>query len=335
MSKKANLIISLIIGIIIFGAILAHLGPESIKLIYKNINPFYLVLFGIFTTSVLFFNTWRIQIILSAHGAKAPFWSLLKQHIAGFAVSYTTPSVRVGGEPLKAYMLKKENDIDYKTGSSAIIIDKFVEFLGSFVVGMIGLCLILFLPNVDKSLKLLLALFMLICFIVLVFVYYFSIKGKGPFTYFFNLLRFYKIKKLKNFSSIILEVEEKMGNFFIHHKKEFFWSSFIYFLFGIATYYEFKFLLMAFGVHASPTEIIMSIVVWGIINFVPVPAGLGFQEASQTGLFEILMGSGEIGLALTLLERVRSLFFVSLGFALISHFSGKTILKKFEEEKLT
>jgi glycosyltransferase 2 family protein len=331
MSKKINLIISLVIGIIIFGAIISHLGPESIMLVYDNINPIYFIPFLFFTTAVLFFNAWRLQIILSAYGKKVPFFSLLKQHIAGFAVSYTTPSVRVGGEPLKAYMLKKENDIDLKTGSSAIIIDKFVEFFGSFGVGMVGLVLILFLPDIDISLKILLGIFMIICFTVLLFVYYFSIKGKGPFTYFFNLLRFYKLKKLKGFSSVLLEVEEKMGDFFINHKKEFFWSSFMYFLFGLSTYFEFKFLLMTFGIDASLTAIIMSIVVWGVMNFVPVPAGLGFHEASQTGLFEILMGSGEIGLAFTLLERLRSLFIVSIGFAIISHFSGKTILKKYEQ----
>ncbi len=86
--------------------------------------------------------TMRLKVTLDSFGKKVSLPRFIKQAIAGFSVSYITPASRFGGEPVRIYMLKKESGIDYETSTSAIILDKFVEILGSALYGVIGLFLL-------------------------------------------------------------------------------------------------------------------------------------------------------------------------------------------------
>jgi uncharacterized membrane protein YbhN (UPF0104 family) len=90
---------------------------------------------------------------------------------------------------------------------------------------------------------------------------------------------------------------------------------------------EFKFLFLSFGVNVSIVEIILTIVMMGIVNFIPVPAALGFLEAGQAGLYTLLKSSASIGLAFSLVIRLRNILVTVIGFSIISHFSGKQIIE--------
>ena len=96
---------------------------------------------------------------------------------------------------------------------------------------------------------------------------------------------------------------------------------------------EFKFLLLGLGINASLVVIILALTVLGLVYFIPIPAGLGFLEAGQTGLFYALKGEGSIGFVLSLITRIRNLIFVAIGFSLIAYFSGGVVEKKLKGRK--
>jgi hypothetical protein len=330
LKKRLNLIISLIVGLVIFGFFLWKVGLEALMLIYENINFYYLTLYIIMTFTTFLFIAGRWQVILRAYGKKAKkvtFLTLLRQSIAGYAVGYITPSVRLGGEPLRAYMLKKEADIDLRTGSTSIILDKFVELAGTTLFGVLGLILLMYVKGIPFWFKFLLFVLIVFTFLLLATIYYRTVTGKGSFSSLFNLLRLYKISKIENFVKTLEDVEIKLEKFFKNHKKEFMISFFFYFLYGLAVILEMKYLLLSFGISANLTSIILALTLIGLVNFIPVPAALGFLEAGQSSLFYILKGEGSIGFALSIMIRLRNLFFTAVGFALISYFSGNQVRK--------
>jgi len=226
--KRITSIISLIVGIIIFGIILWFIGPESLLLISKQAKPIYFIHYAILATLVMCGLSYKLKYILKTHKQNIPFLKSLKYTLAGFAVSYVTPSARLGGEPLKAYMMHKECKVPYKIGGSSVVIDKFVELSFAVIVAIVGLFLLFLIPGVSTSIKVILFSAILIATALLFFIYYWTIKGKGPFTRLFNLLRFYKFKRFKKASRLIKDVEERMEKFFNHHKKEFIISFLIY-----------------------------------------------------------------------------------------------------------
>ena len=101
----------------------------------------YMWLYIIFTLVSLLPLVWRWQAILKGYNEHVGFFKLLRMQLAGYAVSFFTPSSRIGGEPLKIYMLKKECDINYRTGTASIVLDKYMEYLGSLTFGLLGVIL--------------------------------------------------------------------------------------------------------------------------------------------------------------------------------------------------
>ncbi len=330
--SKLNFLISFLAGFFIFFIFLYKTGGEAILLLLNKINFFYLFIYLILTSSFFIFAALRWQVILNAYKdvreKKICFFRLLKQTIAGYAVAYITPSVRLGGEPLRAYMLKKEEGINLKTGASSIVIDKFVELAGTALFGVLGLILLLTIPGISLSLKIILLCLILFTFIFLFVIYYRTVLGKGVFSSLFDL---FNSGSLDQFINAVKGMEKKMEEFFKNYKKRFFLSFMFYFAYGLTAVIEMKFLFLSFGVNASIFEIALSLIILGLVNFIPVPAALGFLEAGQSSLFEILQGQGSVGFALSLLLRARSLIFVGLGFGLISYFSGKEVRKKVKE----
>lgn len=328
MKKQVNLAISIIIGIIIFGYVLSRVGIENIAKVLKSINLFYLLLYFVFTSCEPFAAALRWRMIIKAYNKKTSFFMLVRQTIACFAISYLTPCAKIGGEPLKAFMFKKEAKVDMRTSATTVIIDKFIEFAGSILFGIIGLGLIVYTPRFSMPTKIILGFLVALSIAILFWFYYGIISKKGAFSYLFNLFRLNKRKKLKKFGESLISVENKIERFFVHHKKEFWLACLFYFPYGIALIFATKFLLLGFGFNASLKMIILVLIVLGIANFIPVPAALGVLEAGQSSLFSITQKNASLGFAFSLIERLRNILFVALGLGIISHFSGKQLVKK-------
>ncbi|MBU2504124.1 MAG: flippase-like domain-containing protein [Nanoarchaeota archaeon] len=323
MKHKLNIILSLIVGLGIFGFFLYHVGVGSVFSIFLNIRPIYLGLYFVFTTLTFFPTAWRWGIILKAYGKRVPLRFLMKYTIAGYSISYLTPSAKVGGEPLRAYMLSKERGVDIKLASSSVIIEKFVELAGSAIFGVVGLVLFFSLPGVSLWLKLILGIALTIAFLLLIIVYHRSVTGKGSFSSLFLTFRLDRIAKWKSFVKVIRDVETHMKDFFVKQKKAFMLSFFTYLIYAVLVVFEYKFLLLGLGFNESIRTVILALIVAGFAGFIPVPASLGFLEAGQSTLFSAIKGAGSIGFALSLLVRLRALIFVALGFSFITYFSGK------------
>ncbi len=327
--KRLTTIISWLVGILVFGVIIWFLGPESLRKAYEQSQPIFLIPYLIFALFGISFLAIKLKFILKTYKYKVPFLDVLRYTVAGFAVSHVTPSARVGGEPLKTYMMHKEHKVPLKTGGSSVVIDKFIELLGIGLVSLVGFFLLFLVPGVGTKTKVILFTLIIICFLLLFFIYYWTIKGKGPFTTLFNFLRFYKFRRFKKSLNLIKDIEERMEKFFKYHKKEFILSFLIYCIVIVFGILEFKFLLLALGINGSLMEIILIHIVFGIASFIPVPAGLGFQEGGSSGLFALLKKGVGLGLIFSLIVRIRNLIVTGIGFMIITNFSSKEIMKKY------
>lgn len=331
MFKKKDLNRKLVFGFIVIfglslmGVLLYQFGTEALQLIKLNINFSYFFLFIFFTMLIFVPYTMRLKVIIDSYGKKVPLLKLIKQTMAGFAVSYVTPASRLGGEPVRIYMLKKENDIGYPTATASVILDKFVEILGSALYGIVGLFFLVSLPGLPLYFKI---IFALMIFFILGLLFYFYQKSKKGDNIFSSLVKIFHLSKFIKFKDAVEEIDKKINYFFKKKKKVFLLSFMFYIISGILFLVQFKVLLLSIGVDASLGELILIINIWGLMNFVPVPGGVGFLEASQSGLFLLFRGSGVEGLAMTLLLRIGYLLVVIIGFFFLSHFGIKQFFQK-------
>lgn len=331
--KRLSSVISLFIGVGVFVFMFWTLGPESLSEIQGQANLIYLLPAAGLAIFSVFLQAFKLKAIIKTHGYKVSFLNCLKYNIASFAISYATPSARVGGEPLKAFMLKKEQGVPYKSGASSATIDKFVDLLGIGILIVVGLVMILFFPEISNNVKWVLFGIAVFSFLLLFFIYYYTIKGKGPFTTLFNLLRFYKIKKFNKFKNFIKQMEKKMENFFSNHNRTFFLAFVLYLGFLTAQVFEFRFILISLGLDVGIFEGVLALLVFGVAGFLPTPGGLGFQEAGHSGLFALLRDSSGVGLVFSLIVRARFMIQAGIGFTIISQFSSSEAIKSFGSKK--
>ncbi|MEX0920206.1 MAG: lysylphosphatidylglycerol synthase transmembrane domain-containing protein [Candidatus Pacearchaeota archaeon] len=330
MRKKIISAVSLFVGLVIFGFILWKFGLDSFEEIVKNANPIYLLPFVAFALVSVSLQAFKLRLITKAHGYKMSFLKSLRYVLVGSAVANSTPSAKVGGEPVKAYMMKKEEGIPLKSGGSSVIIEKFVELVGVGLMAILTFILVFFVPKISFSLKVSLLVAIFFFFAIIFLIYSSTVRGKGPFFSLFNLFGFYKFKKFKRSKRFLKNVDRNMKIFFKLHKPRFWLALIIYFGFLASQIIEYKFILLSLGVDASFFELLLALVVFWIAGMIPVPGGIGFQEAGHSGLFSLLRGSAGLGLVFSLIIRFRYLIIIGIGFTILSHFGGKEILKKFE-----
>jgi hypothetical protein len=319
--------ISFFVGLVAFFYFLFKLGPGAIRQILANSNLFYIALFILFSFFYFLFSTLKSKIILNSYNKDVPFFMLMKQVIAGYAVSYITPSARVGGEPVRVYMLKKENNINMRTGSAVVLIDKFVELTGIVLFAIISLFFFIFSPEISRAAKIITGSFLFAVLLFLTIFYLRTISRRGSFSSAFNMLQLTKIKSIKHFFNFFREVEKKMGSFFIYHKHTFFNCFLLYFAWLFLNIIQMKFLLLGLGVDASLRVLIVSLAFLGIAELLPIPAALGTLEAGQFAVFSIFLGQGSLGFAVSLFLRADNFLFVALGFAFLSHFGWGEVEK--------
>lgn len=326
--KKGGLavILSLFIGVAFFIYFLFKLGPNALDII-KNVKISYVALFFLCTIILFFLMTLRHKIIIEAYKKKIKFFTLLRQCIAGYAVSYITPAARFGGEPIRVLMLKREAGIDYRTASASVLMDKFIEITGLVLFGFLGVVFFIFAPKISYPFKIFVAFSLIFIFLFLIFFYMRCIKNKGALSIIFNLFLLDRIPKLDRFIEFIKDVEKKMGYFFRHHKKQFVKAMIIYVIYLLLTIIQLKFLLLALGVNVSIVVIVVSLTFLGVAEVIPVPAALGFLEAGQSAVFSLFSKGGSLGFAVSIVLRISALIFISLGFVFLSHFGWKEIEK--------
>jgi uncharacterized membrane protein YbhN (UPF0104 family) len=205
-------------------------------------------------------------------------------------------------------------------------LDKYLEYVGSITFGIIGLILLYFTPEIPGIIKAWLIGLIFISVVLLSYFYYRLNSNRGLF---FNLLKPILTKhRFSKMSSNLKDVDSKLSDFLINHKKEFFISYLFYIMSALLFLVEFKFLLLIFGVSSTLLDVILIVTVIGISNLIPTPMSLGTLEAGQSGLFYILMNDPGIGLLLSLVHRARGMAISMVGFIIIFFFSGKGLLKR-------
>ena len=97
----------LIIGLIALVGIVLHIGLEPIFHAVSQLGPLPLVIILLPMIVVYGLEAWGWRLTLGTQAGKVGFLNLFAIRMAGETVNVTTPAAYMGGEPLKAYWLKR------------------------------------------------------------------------------------------------------------------------------------------------------------------------------------------------------------------------------------
>ena len=259
---------------------------------------------------------------------KLKIHQIFKIRIIGEAFNYVL--FQVGGEPIKAFLLKNNFNIRYKESIGSLILAKTIILFALIIFCFVGLVSIFYTnkfgAGFEKASVIGFTLFsILISLFFIVQRYKLTSKIHNAFK---NKLS----KKINIFFKHLEETEHKISEFYKKTKKDFFKILFLNlcnWFFGALELYTIFYLLnqkITF-LEAVAIETLVQLV-RAMLFF--IPSNLGTQEGVFVLAVNALKDSTPLGLAVAIIRRLREIIWISIG--LILGFNQKIDFNKIKNK---
>jgi uncharacterized protein (TIRG00374 family) len=258
---------------------------------------------------------WKVTLGPSAKAIS--FWRVCAIRTAGEAVNMTTPTAYVGGEPLKAYLLKKYN-VPMVEGLASVIIAKTTMTIAEVLFILLGISLAFWTVGAEGSSGQMVAAALLsvglLLFGIAAFVF---VQRRGLFTWLLDVLRKIGLRigyleareeKLRSLDRTILE-------FYTHNRPAFYSSTGFFFLGWMAEVLEVYVIISYLG---GPAMALSAISIGALSVFIKggtffIPGSLGAQDGGNLLLLKAFGYSDVTGITFALVRRFRELVWIGIG----------------------
>ena len=311
-------IIFLAIGILLFAWTLHSVGLKSLWLQIGTIGwritlvlAVYAVIFGL--------DTWGWHFSFPRKLAQSFRWhNLFGCRMAGEAVNYLTPFAALGGEPIKAKILKERHHVPWSDGLASLVIAKTSFVIGLALLILSGLGVVLWNSHLSERFKFVTAITAFFFTFLIGLFWILQQRGVARLGW-ATLRRWIPISPLQKISlSAGCRFDRKITDFYQVHQGRFLVSVIFHSLGWALGIVEVYLILRFLGVAVSWGEAWVIESLWQLVkasSFL-IPASLGTQEGGVL-LICTALGIGSVaGLALALVRRFRELVWTGLGLLL-------------------
>ena len=279
--------------------------------------------------------TLRWQILNNLADIDTSFKKLFPMILVGLAVNNITPSGRGGGEPVRAYILAKEDNYPMQETFATVVADRALDTFPFVVLAVITIIGMTFYFSFDLWLLIVMILAVIAIVALLAMFIYMSINpkfGKRVDGWIIKLVRrFYKknSEELENkIHAVILDFQNTM-KVVISSKKVTYYAlplSFVIWIFEILRVYI---VFLAFGATVSPIIIGEVFIIASLVGMVPLlPGGLGAVDGIMVVFYSVAGISASVSAAATVIERLISFWMATiLGMVILPHY-GSSILDR-------
>lgn len=307
-------LIFLIIGLVALVGIVLHIGLGPI---FHTVSQLGLLHFGfILLPMIVVYGLEALgwQLTLGAHARNVGFMRLFAIRMAGETVNVTTPTAYVGGEPLKAYLLKRYG-VPMVDGLASVITAKTTMTLAQVLFILLGLALAFWIMGDSGHYWTAMSVSVgVLAFGVGLFV---LLQRHGVGMGCLGILRTCGIRLafLEKREPQLQELDGTIRGFYTHHQQTFYAALTTFFLAWLTETLEVYAILYYLGV---TIDVWTSISIAALTVFIKggtffIPGSLGAQEGGYT-LLLMSFGYTEVtGITFALIRRLREILWILLG----------------------
>jgi uncharacterized protein (TIRG00374 family) len=294
-----------------------HIGPGNIYEAATRLGP--AALLAVLIPSVIMYSVeaygWKVVLGRVARGI--PFWRLLTIRTAGEVVNMTTPTAYLGGEPLKAYLLKRY-DVPMAEGAASVVIAKTTMTIAEAFYILTGIALAFWILGAGTSAgqtitAALLSVGLLVCSIT----GFILIQRRGLFSSILSLVKKLglRIRSLEAQEEHLRSIDRTIRNFYVHHRKAFYASMGVYFVGWMAESLEVFGIIYLLG---GSVTVLAALSIGALAVFIKggsffIPGSLGAQDAGNLLLLQTFGYNDVTGITFALLRRFRELVWIGIG----------------------
>ena len=260
---------------------------------------------------------------------------LLPMVLVGLAVNNITPSGRGGGEPVRAYILSREENYPMEETFATVVADRALDTFPFVILAVITIIGVSLYFELDSWLLVVMIVAVIAIVALLAVIIYMSINPKFGLRvdgWVIGLIRrFYKKNSEKleeKIHNVIADFQATMRNL-IYNKKVLYYAlplSFIIWIFEILRVY---FVFLAFGANVSPVIIGEVFIVASLVGMIPLlPGGLGAVDGIMILFYSAAGVTASISAAATVIERLISFWMATIIGLCILPYYGTSVLDK-------
>lgn len=331
MDKKTVLFLG--IGLLIMAVMLWFVGIDNIFDALKVANLSLIgvgILMQIFT---YYLYTLRWKILNDIADINAGILKLLPMTLVGLAVNNITPSGRGGGEPVRAYLLSREENYPMEETFAAVVADRALDTFPFVILAIISIAGSIFYFNFPLWLIITMILAVIVIVVLLIVIIYMCINpnfGKRVDGWIIGLVRrFYKKNspQLENKIHKVIKGFQDTMNLVVRNKNVMLYAlplSFIIWIFEISRVYV---VFLAFGAHISPIIIAEVFIIASLVGMIPLlPGGLGAVDGIMIAFYAVAGISTSVSAAATVIERLISFWMATIVGMIILLYYGSSVL---------
>lgn len=334
MDRKTVLLLG--ISILILLVMLWFVGIDQVIGALAVANVGIIVLALVTQIFTYFLYTLRWQILNKLVNMDVGIKKLLPMVLVGLAVNNITPSGRGGGEPVRAYLLSKEDDdYHFEQSFATVVADRALDTFPFVVLAAITIASMALFFNFDLWLLVVMVLAVIVIILVLIMIIYMCINpsfGKRVDGWIIGLVRrFYKknSEKLENQIHEAIEGFQDTMKIVISNKKGLVYTlglSFLIWFFEIVRVYL---VFLAFGANVNLIVIGEVFIVASLVGMIPLlPGGLGAVDGLMIVFYSAAGIPTSISAAATVIERLISFWMATIIGMVILPYYGSSVLDK-------
>lgn len=315
-----------LLGLLTLILLIWHIGPVRIFEATAALGPAALLVILLPSFLMYLVEAYGWRLTLGRHASQVSFWRLLVIRTAGELVNMTTPAAYVGGEPLKAYLLKR-HQVPMVEAAASVVLAKTTMTIAQVAFILLGIALGLWVLQTSSSAgRLVLAAVAGVGLLLFGTVLFIVVQRRGLFMGMLGLLRACRIRIpfLEEREHNLQSLDWAILNFYIDRRAGFFLSTGAFFLGWLAEALEVYAMLHYLG--ASP-DVLGAVAIAALSVFVKggtffIPGSLGAQEGGNLAILLAFGYPDVLGMAFALLRRLRELVWIAIGLVCLGAVGG-------------
>ncbi len=334
MDKKTIALLG--ISVLILVGILYFVGIDKVIEALKMANLHLIALAIGVQIFTYFLYTLRWKVLNNVAGIDVGFKKLLPMVLVGLAVNNITPSGRGGGEPVRAYLLYRENEeYTFDETFAAVVADRALDTFPFVVLAAVTIASMALFFDFDTGLLIVMVLSVIVILALLFALIYMCINldfGKRVEGWIIGLVRrFYK----KDTESLENTIHDSIVGFqhtmrvLMSDKKGLAYGLILSFLIWIFEILRVYIVFLAFGAKVNPIVVGEVFIVACLVGMIPLlPGGLGSIDILMIALYSAAGVPRSISATATFIERLISFWMATLiGMAILPYY-GSSVLDK-------
>jgi len=312
----------LLLGVALLAAVLAEIDVAEVAERALGIGWGLAVVLVIYLAAFVIDSfTWQLALIDVPLDATW-LYRTWKARMVGEAFNYVIPAGGMGGEPVKAVLLKKYYGIGYRQGTASLVLGKTVNMIAlvTFLAG--GFALMLGAPLLPPSYKVIagvgLAAVALGTFLFFVIQRLKITSVAGTW-----LSRWRYARRVEDWLHHVRDVDERLSSFYTTYRGRFAWAvalALVNWLLGVLEIY-YTMIFLGHPMTLAEAWIIEAVAQMVRTGTFFIPASIGAQEGAFLLVCGAMSGSPTLGVAVALIRRFREIVWILWGFLLASLFS--------------